>query len=159
MDEICTAYEDICEKTTRQGSFSRDEQANYQLLTIYLIKMIDQRLVEGSVRDALANLLFFKDTDSRRGSAGYTNVRINAERIPTWSEFREVLTHEFGHTIDFSILLGTKRTKHPTFTEFNEKRRPIDDPSIAYYELSRSSESVRKKDSSFKDFISGYAMK
>lgn len=159
MNDVCTAYEDICIKTTREGSFSRDEQLSYQLLTIYLIKNIDDRLENGSVRDALAHLKFFRDPDSRRGSAGYTNIRINVERILSRAEFREVLTHELGHTIDFSILLGTKRTKDPLFTEFNEKKRSVDDASLEYYRISRQNETVRKKDSSFKDFVSGYAMK
>jgi len=37
--------------------------------------------------------------------------------------------------------------------------RAKDDPSLAFYAISRISESTRKAEASFKDFVSGYAMK
>lgn len=159
LKKICTLYADVCDKTSREWDFSREEQLYYQLLMVYLIHHIDDRLIDWSVRQQLDHLKFMKDPNMKRWSAGHDYVKINTIKIDSWNEFREVLTHEFWHTVDLSILIWSSNRKHSLFTEFGNIIRPIDDPSIDYYRFSRQNENVRKKESSFKDFVSGYAMR
>lgn len=69
------------------------------------------------------------------------------------------MSHELGHIIDFSLLKGNSSTKDAHFTEFNKATRSINDPSLDFYTISWKDEHTRKKDASYKDFVSGYAMK
>lgn len=86
-------------------------------------------------------------------------MKVNTEKIPDLREYREVLSHEFGHTIDLGILYGNGRYKNKAFTEFGKIIRPNDDPSLPFYKISRTNETTRKADASFQDFVSGYGMK
>ena len=69
------------------------------------------------------------------------------------------MSHELGHIIDFSILVGDARHKDATYTEFGKAQRATDDPSLAFYALSWYDERTRKRNVQQKDFVSGYAMK
>ncbi len=156
----CTVYADICNKVSREWSYNDQEKLTYQLLTIYLIKQIDQRLdTESKLRSTLSQLKIYNDDEDRRGSAGHTYVKMNVEKIPSTREYREVLTHELGHIIDLGVLNGNASQKDPTYTEFGNIERSIDDPSLKFYEISRENEDVRKASATYKDFVSGYAMK
>lgn len=53
---------------------------------------------------------------------------------------------------------GNNSSKNKSFTEFNKAVFPIDDPSLLFYKLSRTSEDIRTKDASKKNFCSGYGM-
>ncbi len=97
--------------------------------------------------------------NSRRGSATTKYVKINTARIATPEEFWQVLTHELGHTIDFTVITGYARQKNTTYTEFGHAKWPIDDPSIDYYRISRINESTRRSSAGFTDFVSGYGMR
>lgn len=86
-------------------------------------------------------------------------MKINTEKITSLREYREVLTHEFGHTLDLGVLKGNSRIKNNIFTEFGKIIRPSDDPSLTFYRISWEDETTRRADASFRDFVSGYAMK
>jgi hypothetical protein len=111
------------------------------------------------VQSVLSHLSLYKDNSDRRGSAGHTTVKINSKKIPTSREYREVLTHELSHVIDLGVLVGNQTSKNYDFTEFGKVMRSTDDPSISFYQLSRLTETTRRREASFKDFVSGYAMK
>ncbi len=159
-NDACSIYTDICNKISREWSYDLQEKLTYQLLIIYLIKQIDERLsIQNKLRDTLSNLKIYRNDEERRGSAWHTNVKINVEKIATPREFWEVLTHEFGHTIDLGVIQGQASQKDPLFTEFWNIEWSIDDPSLLFYDISRENENVRKDSASYKDFVSGYAMK
>ncbi len=159
-NDVCSVYSDICNKVSREGSYDLQEKFTYQLLTVFLIKQIDERLATSrTLRETLSHLKIYRSEEERRGSAGHTHVKMNVQKISTPREYREVLTHEFGHIVDLGIVEGTAKQKDPLFTEFGNIERSIDDPSITFYEISRENENVRKENASYKDFVSGYAMK
>ncbi len=158
--ELCSIYRKSCSNTLRDGSYGRAEKYMYQWLSIALFQQIDNRLsTRESLQNTLSELKIYEDTNQRRWSAWHTTVKINSEKIPTGREYREVLTHELGHIVDLGVLKWESSTKNRTFTEFGKIIRWKDDPSIPFYQLSRISESTRKAEASFKDFVSGYAMK
>jgi hypothetical protein len=159
LEQLCWLYSDLCNKTSREGSYDETELLTYQLLMIYLIKQMDQRLTsDTTVRTTLSVLKHFQDSQWRRWSAWHTNIKLNTEKILSYQEYWEVLTHELGHIIDLGVVQGTTRSKDTFFTEFGQVQWAIDDPSLNFYSVSRQAENIRKKQASFKDFVSGYAM-
>ncbi len=159
LEQLCGLYSDLCNKTTREGTYTDSQLLTYQLLMIYLIKQIDQRITtDGQVRSTISVLKHFQDSQGRRGSAGHTNVKLNTEKIGSYQEYWEVLTHELGHIVDLGVIQGKQKTKDPLFTEFGQVQWAIDDPSLNFYSVSWQAENIRKKQVSFKDFVSGYAM-
>lgn len=70
------------------------------------------------------------------------------------SEYRGVLTHEFGHIVDLGSLQGIQKNKNLDFTEFGKPKFAADDPSLEYYRFSRNSETIRKNIAQKKDFCS-----
>ena len=107
----------------------------------------------------LSNFKLYQSETDSRGSAGHTTIKINNKNIPNAREYREVLTHELGHTVDLGVITGKAKKLHNDYTEFNDIIRPVDDLSIPFYQISRINESTRKRNAGFKDFVSGYGMK
>lgn len=158
--ELCTVYASSCLNTLREGAYSRSDKYLYQWFSIALMKHIDTRLrTPKKLATTFSQLKIYQDDQAGRWSAGYTTIKINTQKIPTTREFREVLAHEFWHIIDLSLLTGNNRTLDRSFTEFDKVIRPTDDLSLPFYQISRLSESTRKRAASYKDFVSGYAMK
>lgn len=70
---------------------------------------------------------------------------MNTQKIPSLFEFREVLTHEYGHIIDLGVIKGNSSRRNSNFTEFGKIQRSIDDPSLDFYQISRDGEDIRKQ--------------
>lgn len=158
--QICTRYTSICQKTTRDGIFSEQERLQYQALIIYLLKNENNYLnTSKNIEHVLSYLKIYKDAEWRRWSAGHEHIRINSEKIDNGREFWQVLSHELGHIIDFSLITWKSSLKDAIFTEFGRPTWAIDDPSLEFYKISRTNETTRKKSAKQKDFVSGYAMK
>ena len=65
--QICTRYETICKKTTRDGTYSDAERLQYQALIIYLLKKENQYLqAPNKVENRLSYLKLYKDSTGRR---------------------------------------------------------------------------------------------
>lgn len=158
--ELCTIYEKTCSQTLRDGTYDRTEKYLYQWLSIALLQQVDTRLsTKQKTTTTLSELKIYQNDEERRWSAGHTTVKINSKKIPTSREYWEVLTHELGHIVDLGVIAWTSKTKNNIFTEFGKVIRAKDDSSISFYELSWLNETTRKKEASYKDFVSGYAMK
>lgn len=158
--ELCSVYSTHCLSTRREWSYDRTQKYLYQWLSIVLMQQIDKRLSSNKkTQDILSELKIYQNDEERRWSAGHTNIKINSKKIPTNREYREVLTHELWHIIDLGVLQWSSYTKNRSFTEFGKVMRSKDDPSIPFYQISRISESTRKAEASYKDFVSWYAMK
>lgn len=157
--ELCSVYSTHCQHTYWAWDYTRADKYLYQWLSIALLQHIDKRLTKWSVEETLSELKIYQDNTERRWSAGHTTIKINSEKIPTSREYREVLTHELWHTVDLGLLQWSSYIKNRSFTEFGKVIRAKNDPSLPFYTLSRISESTRKAEASFKDFVSWYAMK
>lgn len=159
-NELCSVYDDVCTMTSWQWSFWWVDKYLYQALWIALVQNLDDRLIANkTLSQTLSSLLIYQSKTDARWSAWHTTVKINNHSIPTLREYREVLTHEFWHTIDLWAVHWSATKKHSWFTEFWKTMRSTDDPSIAFYEISWLNENTRKRNASFKDFVSGYGMK
>ena len=157
---ICSTYQQICKKTRRDGWFDISEQLIYQAIIIALIQQQDRSWINSSLlSEKIRFVLVHQDNESRRASAGHDYIKFNPYKSTDNKELRNVLTHELGHVVDFIMVAWTTAQKDTTYTEFGKATRSIDDPSIDFYSISWDGEQLRKKEASFKDFVSGYAMK
>lgn len=60
-EQICTRYENICDKTTRQGSYNDLEKLRYQALIIYLLEKEDQYLQDTPLETMLSYIKLYED--------------------------------------------------------------------------------------------------
>lgn len=161
---ICTYYKDLCDKITLEWSYSLEEQYTYILLMLYSIKSIDSNRTldtPNTLRNTLSSIRLYKNSTWRRWSAGTTHVNMNTQKIDSYKEFWEVFIHEVGgHILDLGVITDHRSPAlHPEFTEFGEPKFGLDDWSLKFYQISWINENTRKPDASYKDFVSGYAMK
>lgn len=158
-DDMCKVFTSLCDRISWEWDFSRKQYYYYQWLFISLVRYLDTNVnYSPKASSTLDRLTLYKDSSGRRWGATHTVARINTQLIPTNREFREVLTHELGHIIDLWSIGGSMPVLDKTFTEFWQPAFYIDDPSLGFYRISRSNELVRKEESGYKDFVSGYAM-
>ena len=160
FDQICSEHDDICRITTRDWTYSENEKLMYQAILIYMLQILNDYL-DTNIQEKLQYVKLFEDTSpgSRRWSATTSYIRMNTWKIDSPKEFRQVLTHEFGHIIDFAVITWFAKTKDTRYTEFWRARWPVDDPSIDYYKISWLDESTRRSSANFRDFVSGYGMR
>lgn len=165
LKEICGLYSDVCNKTVRNNEYTPEQRLFYQWIIVYLINKLDRSLAwwhnsnGNSIRSTLDYIRLYEDNAWRRGSAGHDYIKFNTSKMKKRSEYLEVATHELGHIVDLGVIKWTTRQKDSMFTEFWRKQRSVNDPSLQYYKISRSSENVRKSSASRLDFVSWYAMK
>ena len=159
-EQICTKYTTICKKTTREGRFNDNETLTYQAIIIHLIGTIN-KLLDIHIEQPMDYIKIYKDSNpnNRRGSATDRYIKMNTALIDFPTEFWQVLTHESGHMVDFSIIQGTSPRKDDIYTEFGRPRRSVDDPSIDFYAISWLDESTRKSSATYRNFVSGYGMR
>lgn len=102
------------------------------------------------------SLTLFYTKDGRRGLAGGGNIVLRCLNVAD-SELASVLTHEIGHLVDANLLAGDDTSQKTGFYDFDE---PVlaDDPSLAFYKISWTSEADKKGAATEYDFVSLYAM-
>ena len=105
-------------------------------------------------RDNLKTFYVRYDKPANRGLGGETTIIVTGS-VPD-NEFMALVVHECGHVTDLGGLRGSEASG---LTKFFDGDTAIyaDDPSIAFYSLSWSTASTRKKGSKDADFVSGYA--
>jgi hypothetical protein len=156
----CELDPSTCDKIERAGTYTPTIKRRYETLTIWLINTLDTVLSQWNPsRICLQWLKLYEDTLASRGAATHTTIRMNTSPLESFHEYRQVLTHELGHVVDLCGIHDSSNPKDQNFTEFGNEVFGIDDPSIAFYRISRESERVRKPWSRSTDFISGYAAK
>jgi hypothetical protein len=110
-------------------------------------------------RDCQEKLFSFSvlyDNPKHRGLAG-KGVIILAGNVPD-NEFIGLLLHEgLGHFADLTCFNGNAVSGNSPFIDAGEVMFN-DDPSVAFYSLSWSTEKTRTPDSRVQDFVSGYAL-
>jgi hypothetical protein len=99
-----------------------------------------------------------KENGKRRGYATRDSIIFNIWSVKSRKEFMELSTHEMGHITDLGYIQWTSTKKDRNFTEFGKAVFASNDPSIAFYKISRNKETIRKAEAKKKDFCSGYGM-
>lgn len=158
-NKLCKVYPDICDKIIFNWTFSQSEKITYQGLIIYAMSNIDSFLTtKAKLSQTLYTISLNKTQSWRRGYAGHHTLTINLASIKSYTEFFEVVTHEFWHNVDLGVIEGNSSYLDKNFTEFNQAAFSIDDKSLDFYKFNFQSETSRLDRSSFKDFVSWYAL-
>jgi hypothetical protein len=103
----------------------------------------------------LKNLTLYFSEDGRRGLGGGSTIILRCQNV-TDEELVAVLVHEMGHITDTGVMVGTESAGESGFMDGSN---PVysDDPSVAFYNLSFSSETAKLPTATDLDFVSGYA--
>lgn len=159
MKSLCNTYDYFCNKIQIDTRFDLQSEFLYQALTVKNLDFIDQKLSHGSaMRNTIEKIDINKEEGARRWQSSWYKTVLNTETMEGYSEYFYVTSHELGHIVDLWSLRGNVNQRNEDFTEFGKVIFREDDPSIEFYKISWESEKVRKKDSSKKDFCSGYGM-
>lgn len=159
LEELCQNSTSACQKIIYSGDLSDVQKLQYITQYLQVFAFIDQEKSVGSSMDSvLKKFILNVNKGKRRGGATASRITINLASIRELSEYRGVLTHEFGHVVDLGALQGKSKHKDPSYTEFGKVKFAIDDPSLEYYRYSRDAEEVRKETAQKQDFCSGYGM-
>lgn len=170
-NELCDKYRNICDVLVFDWDFDQNQKDIYKILSLYFLGEIDktlshkgESLTYGLQKLTLrANLSKDKSQwacyTERRGCADHNTVMLNLELFKSYKEFVNVLIHEIGwHIVDLGVILWESKSLDDVFTEFGLKAFAIDDESLAFYNLSWSSENTRHKWATKEDFCSLYGM-
>jgi hypothetical protein len=164
---LLCADQPLCAKISFNGSLTQEEQLIYTVFFIHLVSWIDTHMdvwwrslsttVQQMIINKSANTVKYCSPDVRWCSS-HTIVELHLSDVGSLSEGFEVMTHELGHIVDLWILRGKSSAIDPDYTEFGTARFSIDDPSIAFYRICRSSEHSRKAECDDSSFAGWYAM-
>lgn len=158
-NKLCKWYSQICDRTIFNWTFTYKEKIVYQGIILFLIRTIDRYMTYSKkLSDTIYSIRLNKDIDWRRWYAGHHSITINLWWIKSNKELKEVITHELWHVIDLGIIWWYSTKLDTDYTEFGEESFSIDDHSLEFYNLSWLSEKIRKDISSYKDFVSWYAL-
>ncbi len=154
---LCKEYQIICNKTTfAASSLTTRQQIYYQVIVIYILQKLSSF---GIFSDYLSDITIKSKSVALRGFTSDATITLDIKAMRTYNEFLQVLVHEFGHIVDLQQIVGTKgMVKDKLFTEFGQAMFSLDDPSLAFYKLSRSNENTRLSTARYEDFVSGYGM-
>lgn len=148
LKDMCSAYDDICERMKLQTSFNMKEVYHFTVFTIYLMTQIDRNvLLEWVVplRNTLDSISFDKSgEDTTRGKAWHRNILINTYEMRDRLELLEIITHEIGHVMDLWAIEGSHEHISKDYVEFDTPSFAIDDRSIRYYAISRESKARKR---------------
>ena len=155
----CTSDALLCQKIFFVWEISEKEKKKYQWVVIQQINAIDKILLHNrKIRDSLYSVTIHGDKWTRRWWAGKATINIYLRNIRSTEEFRELLTHELGHIVDLGSLTWSSVITQHAFFNLDKTYFSIDDPSIAYYSLSRINNTTKKPNTSALWFVGGYAM-
>lgn len=153
---LCKISSERCSKIQVNFSDLWKKEHYYSLISLLTLEELEQRLVAWGIVDTI--VILKRDESKKRGYATKDMIVINTKELSD-QEFFEVLTHELGHTVDLQVLQWSQESFEEQFTEFGEPSFKKDDPSLAYYALSRESEWIKKNSSSIEDFCTIYGAK
>ncbi|MFA5747646.1 MAG: hypothetical protein WC872_00870 [Candidatus Absconditabacterales bacterium] len=159
IDLICGTNKSLCKKILFNGEYNSEEKYKYSVLIFRIALFIDKYLqVPNKLSNVLETISINKDDGNRRGYATWTKIVLNLGSIKSYSEFSQLISHEMGHIIDLGTIQGKSADYSKLFTEFGKSVFFLNDQSLNFYKISRSSETVRKSESKPDDFCSGYGM-
>lgn len=136
-------------KTTGKRYTALDDKKKEEITSVL------SKLPAGHI-STLKNLILDYNPEAHRGLGGRNLIIIRGVNMDS-EEFFGVLIHEIGHSVDLGYLSESDKDKE---SEFTDNKTPVyeDDPSLGFYRISWKDEENFKKDTSNKDFVSGYAL-
>ena len=105
-------------------------------------------------QDSLQNFYVRYDNPKNRGLGG-ASIIILSGNVPL-DEYIALFVHEFGHVVDLGCLNGTSRGTPTAFAD-NKTIMRSDDPSVSFYSICWTAETVMRSRCSEQSFVSGYA--
>lgn len=158
LDAVCDRIH-ICDTIGFEGKFSIVEKYNYTKIISKIVEFIDNNnTLDKSILPTIKSIDISKKQGEKRWSAKRYTILFNIQLVQSNTEFIGLATHEIGHITDLWYLQGTSTKKDKNYTEFDKIVFAINDPSLSFYKISRSSENIRKASAKPKDFCSGYGM-
>lgn len=123
------------------------------------IRSIDTILTtSNTIASALYSITIHSNTGTRRWRAGNSTISLYVKNIADNEEFKEILTHELGHIVDLALLKGNGWALEQNFYNIDKSLFYKNDPSISFYQISRSNNITRKASARAVSFVWGYAM-
>lgn len=158
ITQLCVQYSSPCEILHHGDDETLDQRLNTTVISLFTLQKIDLFLVtEQKTIYELLGLAINAANGSTRGMYRGKNLYFWLGQMRNFQEFLEVETHELGHLVDLDIIRGKSTYKSKQFTENGAENAAIDDLSLLFYKLCRESESTKKANISYLDFVSGYA--
>lgn len=142
----------------RPGTEHRSDSKATQMSSRKCRSIVYQALMKlpKAHRNQLKELTLFYTKDGRRGLSGNGAMVLRCLNVSD-AELVSVLTHEIGHLVDATHLVGFDETSMSGFYDFGT---PVldDDASALFYKIAWDSETEMKDFASEVDFVSLYAM-
>ena len=153
----CSDRQSLCDKVI-YTNISDKNKFFYQSILNLVMNRLDS-FSKLSVSDTIKIINIDWWSSDRRWYAGRTKLYIHPKDILSYREFMDVFTHEMWHIIDLWVIQWSEWLKlDDIYTEFGQPSFAIDDKSLDFYKISRSNENTTYKETSYKDFVSGYGM-
>lgn len=154
--QLCLNMSILCQKISFQGDFDDKTRFIYTNLLAYWIWKIESYWLTNL--DETIDSIRIENGGKRRWYATHNSIVLAPPRGQSNSEFFQVAIHELWHIIDLWIIQWASTILNEEFTEFWDASFSIDDRSVLFYALSRQWETTKKPWSSYKDYVSWYAM-
>ncbi len=144
---------------TFEWTYTSTDKADYTNAFSKLFSFIDINSTQtGQIESVIKQISISNENGNRRGYATRDTIMLNLGSVKSKDEFAQLITHEIGHITDLGYIEGKSTRKSIPYTEFGQRVFGIDDLSIKYYAISRTSETIRRAEAKKKDFCSGYGM-
>jgi len=158
LETLCNSIT-ICDKIDFNGNFTDSERYNYTKIISKIVLFIEDNSNEdNNIQEVIDTIKINKEKGNRRGYATRDSIIFNIWSVQSRKELIDLSTHEMGHITDLWYIQWSSSRKDKLFTEFGKVKFEINDPSLSYYKISRSKETIRKAEAKKKDFCSGYGM-
>lgn len=155
---VCKNNAIICKKISFIGDFLSEEKAKYIQQQKKITSFIsDKNALKKDFLQSVSSIQI-NETEGKRWYATRDKVVINIWNIYSDDEFHQISTHELWHVADLWFLQWTSTQKDKNYTEFKKSVFAINDPSLAFYKLSRDNETIRKSTAKKQNFCSIYGM-
>ena len=159
FDDFCVLNKKICDKIVFDIRYTSSQKIHYLSGSVRVVGGLANYMILWKNIIKSFNILNLQQQKiTKRAWTNANSVFVNTNTISYEDEFSQLLSHEFGHIIDLYSILWSSKKKDQHFTEFERPVFAIDDPSLAFYKISREWEKVRKSTAKPGDFCSWYGM-
>lgn len=159
FEKICLSNTILCDKINFSWKYQNKEKFEYIQKSFSVSEFIhDTAIVWANFIWKINQITINKTIWDRRWYATREDIFLNLWSVKNLTEFHDLITHELWHIFDLWYIQGKSKKMHWSFTEFWRDVFSIDDISLNFYKISRTSEKIRKKTATKKDFCSGYWM-
>ena len=156
---LCLSNLNLCLKVNFVWDISPKDKFMYFASIVYVINTISKNMqIWWDINNQLKKITIDSAYWATRWSADWSSVSIKLWAVKSYAEYFWLISHELWHIVDLWVIKWYSSEKDLKYTEFWNNVFAVDDPSLLYYSLSWSSETVRKPEATKEDFCSGYGM-